>query len=226
MTDLKGKKFVASYSGGKDSVLAIKRAVDAGLRPLGLINMFKTDAKRSWFHGMSEDLLQKASESIGIPLSIIRTTGVQYEENYETALKEAKERGAEVCVFGDIDLEGHLRWCSARCENTGMEPYFPMLKEERKKVVYEFIDAGFSAIIKIVDTSRLPDVFLGRTLTREVVDEIEKSGADICGENGEFHTFVFDGPLFKNKVKFTVGGMIMQDKYAVLPLNAQSSTEN
>ena len=216
MDDLNGKKFVASYSGGKDSILAIYRAVTAGLKPLGLINMFNTDAGRSWFHGMTDDLLHKASESIKIPLSIIKTTGEKYVENYEIALLNAKSKGAEMCVFGDIDLEGHLNWCTARCENTGLIPYFPLFKEERKKAVYEFIDAGFSAIIKIVDTTRLPDRFLGKILSREVVDEIEKSGADICGENGEYHTFVFDGPLFSEKVSYSVKGRMARDKYAVL----------
>ena len=216
MIDLEGKKFIASYSGGKDSILAIYRAISAGLEPLGLLNMYNMDAGRSWFHGMSEDILYRASESMNIPLSIIRTTGEKYEENYERALLAAKEKGAEVCVFGDIDLEGHLNWCTARCEKTGIIPFFPLLQEERKKVVFEFIDAGFSAIIKIVDTTRLPDRFLGKILSREAADEIEKSGADICGENGEYHTFVFDGPLFRDEVSYSVKERIARDKYAIL----------
>ena len=220
MDDLRGKRFLASYSGGKDSILAIYRAINAGLEPMGLATAYKSDALYSWFHGMSEELLQSASDSLAIPLTLIRTTGVEYNVNFEKAMTNAKNAGAEVCVFGDIDLEGHFAWCTERCESVGLLPYFPLKNEDRKKVVYEFIDAGFSAIIKIVDTTRLPEEFLGQTLTRDVVNDIEKHGADICGENGEYHTFVFDGPLFSGKIPFAVKERLVMDKYAVL--NIQS----
>jgi len=218
MNELHGKKFIASYSGGKDSMLAINRAINAGLEPMGLITMYNTDARRSWFHGMNESLLKKASDLMAIPLTLIRTTGPQYQERFEEALLDAKGMGAQVCVFGDIDIEGHIEWCTERCEKTGMKPYFPLLKEDRKKVVYEFADAGFSAIIKIVDVSRLPERFLGQIISRETADEIEKTGADICGENGEYHTFVYDGPLFSGRVDFQVGEILSLDNYLGLDL--------
>ena len=214
--DLRDKLFVASYSGGKDSVLAIYRAVNAGLRPHSLITTHNVDERRSWFHGMTEELLLNVSASLDIPITLVKTTGAQYRESFEKALSDAMAKGAEVCVFGDIDIEGHLQWCTERCDEVGLIPYFPLLKEDRKKVVYEFIDAGFSAIIKIVDTSRMPGEFLGQTLSREVVDEIEKSGADICGENGEYHTFVYDGPLFSKRVQFSIVERLVRDKFVVL----------
>ena len=214
--DLKNKKFAASYSGGKDSIFAVYRAIAAGLVPMELITTYSE--KRSWFHGMAESLLQRASASVEIPLTLIRTPGDQYQENFEKTLAASKEKGAEVCVFGDIDIEGHLKWCTERCEAAGLIPYFPLWKEDRKKIVRDYIDAGFKAVITIIDTNRMPDGFLGQTLTRDVVDAIEKSGADICGENGEYHTFVFDGPLFKNKVDFTIIERLRRDKYATLSI--------
>ena len=216
--NMSGKKFIASYSGGKDCVLSIYRAVSAGLEPAGLITTYKTDAIYSWFHGMSEALLQRASDSLAIPLTLIRTTGEKYTINFEKALTEAGERGAQVCVFGDIDIEAHLKWCTERCENTGLTPYLPLWGEDRKSIVYDFIDSGFSSVIKIVDTTRLPEKFLGRTLTKDTIDEIEQHGADVCGENGEYHTFVYDGPLFSEKVDFSIKGQAMWDKYAALEL--------
>lgn len=120
--------------------------------------------------------------------------------------------------FGDIDLEGHLEWCTQRCKAVGLEAFFPLWKESRKKLVYEFIDLGFKTLITVVDTSRMPEYFVGKVLTREVADEIEKSGADICGENGEYHTFAFDGPLFKNAVKFDVGDKLKIDNLAIVPI--------
>ena len=218
MNNLHGKKFVASYSGGKDSILALYRAVNSGLSPLELITTFNIDAGRSWFHGMGEDLMRKISASLSMPVRLVKTTGEQYEANFEKALAEAKEKGVQVCVFGDIDIENHLEWCTLRCEKTGLIPYFPLWKEERKKLVYEFIDAGFSAIITVVNTNLMPKKFIGQILSREVVDSIEKSGADICGENGEYHTFTFDGPLFSDKVEFTVKEKVERDNYLILDL--------
>lgn len=214
--DLQNKKFVASYSGGKDSIFAVYRAIEAGLEPMELITTY--NEKRSWFHGMSESLLQRVSASVAIPLTLIRTPDKLYTENFEKALTASKEKGAEVVVFGDIDIEGHLEWCSVRCEKVGLIPYFPLWKESRKKLVYDFIDAGFSTAITIVDTTRMPEEYLGQVLDRSVADAIEKSGADICGENGEYHTFTFDGPLFTQKVDFLVRARTHWEKYAILNL--------
>ena len=218
MNSFSGMKFIASYSGGKDSVLAINRAVNAGMLPIGLITANNINSKRTWFHGADQDLLEAASDSLAMPLTYISTPGDAYADNFEKALLAAKDMGAQVCVFGDIDIRGHLDWCAERCENTGLMPCFPLRDESRKKVVYEFIDAGFRAVIKIVDTARLPEVFLGQTLSRNIVDEIERIGADICGENGEYHTFVYGGPLFSHDIGYTIKDKSKHDKYAVLEI--------
>ena len=218
MDNMEGKKFVASYSGGKDSVLAVYRALNAGLLPLGLMTTYDPGAGRSWFHGISESLLKRAAASLSIPLFLLKTSGGQYEENFEKALTEVKTHGAEVCVFGDIDIEEHLGWCTRRCENTGLTPYFPLLEDNREKLIYEFLDAGFSAVITVVNTVLLQRDFIGELLTREIVEAIKKKGADVCGENGEYHTFVFDGPVFTNKVAFSVKQSIERDGYAMLDL--------
>jgi uncharacterized protein (TIGR00290 family) len=216
--DFKGKNFIASYSGGKDSTLAIYRAIKSGMNPLELVTTYNTSMAQSWFHKIPDTLLCKVSYEIGIPISLIQTPGEKYTENFENKLREAKGRGAQVCVFGDIDLEEHLEWCTKRCKAVGLDAFFPLWKEERKKLVYEFIDYGFKTMITVVDTKRLPEKFLGRILSRETADEIESYGADICGENGEFHTFAFDGPLFKNPVNFSTGEIARSENYSVLPL--------
>jgi len=221
---LAGKKFVASYSGGKDSTFAICRAIKAGLQPLELIITYNTDANRSWFHGVTESLLQEVSASLAVPVRLIKTSGEQYKENFENALAKAKENGAEVCVFGDIDIEGHIEWCTARCEAVGLIPFFPLFGENRKKLVYEFIDKDFSTIITIVDTSRMPKDTLGQILTREIADYIEASGADICGENGEYHTFTFDGPVFSKAINYVKLGTVQRDKYEILHIDGALPT--
>lgn len=218
MDNLKGKKFIASYSGGKDSTLAVYRAISQGMIPVEMFTTYNIDKKRSWFHGIPQNILERISKEIDIPVTLIRTKGEEYTKNMEAKLSQAKEMGAEYCVFGDIDLEGHLAWCTERCNNVGIKAYFPLWKESRKDLVYEFIDSGFKTIITIVDKTRMPEKFLGQILTREVADAIEESGADICGENGEYHTFAYDGPLFKNPVKFTRGEKVEEDKYVIIPI--------
>ena len=216
-----GKKFIASYSGGKDSTLAIYRAIKQGMIPLELITTYNIDKERSWFHGIPEPLLNKISKEISIPITLIKTTGEKYAENFEAKLRHAKELGAEVCVFGDIDIEDHLKWCSDRCEAVGLEAYFPLWQEDRRDLVYEFIDLGFKTIITVVDNSRMPANFAGQILTRDVAEDIAKSGADICGENGEYHTFAFDGPLFAHPVKFKIGDMIKVDNFSIVPIEEE-----
>ena len=210
-------KFAISYSGGKDSALALYRAVKQGNDPIALITTYNTDATRSHFHGLTEEGLKSVSNSLNIPLWLIKTNGDEYAANFEKALRRAKEQGAEACVFGDIDIEGHLKWCSERCENVGIAPFFPLWGENRKDVVYELIDSGFIANISIVNTKYLSDEYLGRQLTKEVAERIAADGADICGENGEYHTFVSAGPVFKYPVSFSFGEKYVRDDHAILP---------
>jgi len=215
---MKEKNFIASYSGGKDSTLAIYRAISQGMKPLELITTYNTDKNRSWFHGIPHTLLNTISGEMNIPISLIETSGELYADNFELKLKEAKENGAEVCIFGDIDLEEHLKWCTDRCKAAGLRTYFPLWQESRQKLVYEFIDLGFKTIITVVDTNRIPERFLGKLLTRSLADEIAECGADICGENGEYHTFAFDGPLFTKPVSFLTEEKIYSDNYAIIPI--------
>ncbi len=213
-----GKKFVASYSGGKDSILAIYRAIKQGLTPLALITTYNTDRKRSWFHGIPEAVLTRISKSLDIPIWLIKTSGDEYSENFEKTLQSAKELGAEICVFGDIDIEEHKKWCSERCQAVGMEALLPLWGEARDRLVYEFIDSGFTSNITVIDTRRMSECFLGQKLTKETMDLIAAQGVDICGENGEYHTFVSDGPIFNQPIDFSFGEKIVENGYAVLPI--------
>ena len=214
-----GKNFVASFSTGKDSTLAIYRAIKDNIIPQELITTYNTERKKSWFHGVPWNLLLNVSKSLNIPIKLIKTKGGDdYSLNFENTLAEAKENGAHLCIFGDIDLEAHLKWCTDRCLKAGLKAYFPLWQENREKLVYEFIDSGFKAVINVVNTTYLPERFLGKILTKEVAEEIKAHGADMCGENGEYHTFVFDGPIFQYPVNYRSGEMIKYNQYVILPL--------
>lgn len=216
-----GKKFVASYSGGKDSILALYRAIEQGMKPVALIITFNTDRNESWFHGVPEKLLQEVSRSLNIPIRLIKTSGEEYALNFEKELLLQKEQGVEACIFGDIDIEEHFEWCTKRCETVGIEAIFPLWKEDRKALVEEFIEVGFKANITVVDTTRLSEKHLGKCLSSETISSIVLEGADACGENGEYHTFVSDGPLFSYPVPFVYKDRTYSNQYAILPIQTK-----
>jgi len=212
-----GKKFVASYSGGKDSALSIFKAIQAGHELIGLITTYDIEADRSWSHGMPKEILERVATSLDVPAWPIYTTMSDYAKDFTAALRHAKSFGAEACVFGDTDIEGHLHWGEERCQEAGIEAIFPLWRKSHQEVVYDMIDQGFIATINVVDTKQLDDRFLGLVLTKEVADAIAATGADICGENGEYHTFASDGPIFRHSVEFTLDDKVMRDHYAILP---------
>lgn len=212
------KRFVASYSGGKDSVLAIHRAIRQGMEPACLIITYNTDAGRSWFHGIPEALLEEVSDALKIPIHLIRTGGEAYRDSFVTELRRQKQAGVDCCVFGDIDIDDHLAWCEDVCREAGLEACFPLWKEARADLVREFIASGFTAEITIVDTTRLSEKHLKMKLSEEALESIGSEGADICGENGEYHSFVSDGPLFLHPVAFTWGETVHRGNYAIAPV--------
>lgn len=218
MKNVKGIPFVASYSGGKDSVLAIHRAVSGGMILQALIITYNLDKGRSWFHGIPGEVLAQVEQSVGVPVRLIETTGDKYNENFERVLLEQKALGAQACVFGDIDIPGHLEWGMERCKAVGMEACFPLWQESRAALVRECIESGFAPVITVVDSKRLSPDFLGRRLTLDVMKEIEAAGADVCGENGEYHTFVVDGHIFSSPIPVSFGSPLMQGDYGVLPM--------
>ena len=215
---LPGTRFVASYSGGKDSVLAIYRAIRCGMKLQALLITYNTDRGRSWFHGVPENVLEQVSESIGVPIRLIRTTGAQYADNFEKVLKAEQQNGAQACVFGDIDIEGHLEWCTARCEAVGLKACFPLWQENRRMLVEECVQSGFRATITVVDTERLDSSFAGKPLTLETIGQMETAGIDSCGENGEYHSFVTDGPIFSKPIPVTFDTAIVLNGYAITPI--------
>ena len=212
------EKFVMSFSGGKDSILALHRMIKSGHEPVALATTVKKNEDKSWTHGLGNDLLKKVSESLKIPILLAECNVEEYEERFEDVLNKAKEMGASICAFGDIDIEQHRQWDQDRCTNTGLKSEFPLWQENRESLVYEFIDSGFSTIIKNVNLNNMNEQFLGKKLTREVIEEIKQTGSDACGENGEYHTFVIDGPLFSKPIEFNNKGVKIINGYGFLDI--------
>ena len=181
-------EFAASFSGGKDSTLAIKRMIDRGHRIVSIIVSTREDKKLSWTHNIEREYFKKAADILRCDVIFTDTSVDDYEKNFEEALMESKKLGAQCCVFGDIDIVEHLKWNKERCVNAGIECIHPLLFEDRNKIVDEFLSSSIDAEIIKVDEKIMDSEFEGKRFNQEFVDEIKFMGIDACGENGEFHT--------------------------------------
>lgn len=198
-------KFVMSYSCGKDSTLALSRLKASGGEPVGLLIMVNEEMNRSWFHGADYRLLEKYSRALDIPLLLCPSSGDSYADAFEEGLRRAGDLGAEAVGFGDIDILEHRLWCEERCFRVGLAARFPLWQKSRSSVVEELIDQGYCCLIKSIDNRILHRELLGRPLNREIVEQIRVGGADVCGENGEYHTLTVDGPIFRHRVSVQTG---------------------
>lgn len=204
------KKFVTSFSGGKDCAMSLYMMKEKGFIPDSIIITVKET--NSWTHGINLKMIEEYEKVLGLKVYPVFCRIDNYEEEFEKTLKRIKEESdVNICVFGDIDIEQHLNWNKRRCKNVGMECIMPLEKINREEAVERFIDSGFKAIIKKVNLNYLNESFLGRELNRETIEDIKRYAKeknieiDLCGENGEYHTVVFDGPIFNRKLEYSFG---------------------
>lgn len=225
MTDTTGWKqnaqnrpFIASFSGGKDSTLALYKASQVG-QAVGLLVMLEEEGKRSRSHGMPPELIQAQADSIGLPVFTAAASWADYESVFMHLLEKAKQQGAEVLVTGDLDMPAHGCWHDKVTKNAGLQLGMPLWEMDHREAVDEFINLGFITMIVTVNLSLgMTEDDLGRILTPEYVLELEARKIDPCGEGGEFHTTVIDGPLFQQPIAVRKCPIIRDGDYAFLPL--------
>lgn len=201
-------KVFASWSGGKESCLACYRAISSGLDVAYLLNFVDEDGKRSRSHGVPSYLLGMQAEALGIPIVHVRTTWGEYERNMKVAVEELKTKGVEGGIFGDMDLAEHRAWNERVCSEMGIEALFPLWKRNPEELMLKFIEEGFEAY---VIASTLGEEWLGRKVDKAFINDMKKLGIHPCGESGEYHTFVIDGPLFKRAIEITDTKQIERD---------------
>jgi uncharacterized protein (TIGR00290 family) len=195
-------KIVAAWSGGKDSCFACYKAIQEGHEVSNLLIMM-SDPSISNFHMIRSDMLDAQSQAIGIPIAKWTTTPDTYEQEFKKALLQMKARGVEGIVTGDVfDVALHeAGWLDRICKEVSLTPLRPLWHRDTQQILEEFINAGFKATVVRI-TNLLSIDWLGREINKKFLDDLLKLGTvDPCGENGEFHTFVTDGPLFKNRIK-------------------------
>ncbi len=208
--------FVSSWSGGKDACLATYRMIQSGHKPKALLTMMEADSLHSRAHALPVNLLKAQAAALNIPL--ITQAADDYKKCYIEALNQLKKSGIKDAVFGDIDLQAHKDWQEEIGELVGYKMHFPLWEESHQKLVYEFVDAGFNTVIIGVKQDVLEQDFLGKTLNYETLESLDKKGIDICGEGGEFHTFVTDGPIFEQGLTLEPKGVFSQNGYDFLKL--------
>jgi uncharacterized protein (TIGR00290 family) len=213
--------FACSFSGGKDSCLAIYRAIHAGGDAKKLITMFTEGGERSRSHGLHLSVITAQSQAMNIPLLTRATSWNDYEKHVTAALTSVRKEGVQRVVFGDIDLQEHRDWEEHVCSGIGIRPFLPLWLEERRSLLGEFLELGFCAMIIAVKENVLPTSLLGKTLSRTVIEEIEGHGADACGEEGEYHTLVYDGPIFQLPLPLTRGEEMLRNGYWFLDLHVK-----
>ncbi|WP_407669669.1 Dph6-related ATP pyrophosphatase [Paenibacillus kobensis] len=217
-TGAQGRKFVASYSGGKDSTLALYTAMQTG-EALGLIVMLEEEGKRSRSHGLPPEIIRAQADSIGLPVYTAAASWDDYEAAFTGLLIEARSQGAEVLVTGDLDMPAHGCWHDKVTAGVGLQLGMPLWEMDHRKVIEQFIDLGFITVVVTVNLSLgMREDDLGRTITHDYVRELIERGIDPCGEGGEFHTTVVDGPLFKHPISVRKCAIVRHGEYAFLPL--------
>jgi uncharacterized protein (TIGR00290 family) len=209
------EKVLLSWSGGKDSAFAlykIKNSVDYEI--VALLTTITKDYDRISMHGIRSALLMRQVESIGLPLEKIFISKTSSEEEYESIivdiLTKYKKAGVTSVVFGDIFLEDVKRYREANLLKIGMRGIFPLWKSDTFECATALIRLGFKAIVTCVDSKFLDRSFAGRSFDEKFLAELPSS-IDPCGENGEFHSFVWDGPIFQRRVSHRIGRVYLRD---------------
>ncbi|WP_040225381.1 hypothetical protein [Bhargavaea cecembensis] len=210
---MKEEPFFCSWSGGKDSALAFYRAVQMGGRPERLLTMFDGEGDRSKSHAASESIIRAQADRLEVPLVIRRAGWTDYKDEFLSGLEEIREAGIRTGVFGDVDLEDHLKWVRDTCAEKGMTAEHPLSGMSRKEVVEAFLDAGFRALVVVGQDGRFPTGWVGRPFDAALIRDMEERGIDPCGESGEFHTLVTDGPVFREPLPVRIEGTTERDGY-------------
>jgi uncharacterized protein (TIGR00290 family) len=201
-----------NWSGGKDSALCLHRVRQSGAFRIDcLLTSVNAAYGRVSQHGVRIDLLERQAASIGLPLHKLVLPATLTMGRYDTLMRETlarfRARGVTTSVFGDIFLEELRAYREARLAEAGFTGAFPLWKADTRALAREFIDLGFRAVVVCVDEKHLDASFAGREFDRAFLDALP-AGVDPCGEHGEFHTFVYDGPLFRAPVPFARGEVV------------------
>lgn len=221
------EKIIFCWSGGKDSALALNRILnDPRYEVVTLLTTCNEYFQRVSMHGVRLELLERQAAAIGLPLEKVfvsqRSSNDEYQQKMSASLLAHKARGVTGCAFGDIFLEDLKAWREANLAQVGLRGIFPIWKEDSQALIREFFALGFGTVVCCVN-----DAYLDKNAVGQIVDEAFVRAlppeVDPCGENGEFHSFAFAGPVFRQPVKFKIGEKVYRPVEMTHPGNDNSS---
>jgi len=209
------EKVLFTWSGGKDSALALYELQKGnGHKVVALLTTLTKDYDRISMHGVRSILLEQQANSLGLAIEKVYISKNSSNEEYEAKMREVLQKyltaGVSSVVFGDIFLEDLRKHREDNLAKVGMKGIFPIWKTDTTELAHRFIDLGFKAIITCIDSNFLDKTFVGRLFDRQLLSELP-ANVDPCGENGEFHSFVYDGPIFQKRVSYTKGEVALRD---------------
>jgi len=206
---------IVSWSGGKDSAIALHEIIkNQKYKISALLTTVTEDYDRISMHGVRRILLERQVASLGFALEKVfiskNATHEEYESNMGQVLTKYKETGVTSVVFGDIFLEDLRQYREDKLATLGMHGIFPIWKRDTQELAHSLTELGFKAVTTCVDNNMLGKQFVGRLIDEQFLSELPAT-VDACGENGEYHSFVYDGPIFKERVPYTLGEIILRE---------------
>ncbi len=222
------EKIVFCWSGGKDSALALNRLrKDDRYEVVSLLTTCNEHFRRVSMHGVRLELVEQQAEAIGLPLEKIfvsqRSSNEEYQQKMSACLLAHKARGVTACAFGDIFLEDLKRWREENLARVGMRGVFPIWRMDSRELIREFFELGFGTVICCANDAYLDENAVGRKIDQEFIATLPPN-VDPCGENGEYHSFAFAGPIFRAPVKFTIGEKVYRPVEVTHPVDSGSTS--
>jgi uncharacterized protein (TIGR00290 family) len=210
------EKTILSWSGGKDSALALYEVqMSRDCEIVALLTTITEGYDRSSMHGIRRSLIEQQADVVGVPLEKVPLSRVSSNEEYESRMREIleryKARGVSSVVFGDIFLEDVRRYREDKLASIGMKGVFPLWGKETAGLARTFLGLGFKAVITCVDSEQMDPSHAGRAFDEQMLTSLPTS-VDPCGENGEFHSFVHDGPIFRHPILFSKGEVVLREE--------------
>ena len=204
-------KVFCSWSGGKDSALACYRAKQQGCEVAYLLTILATTGRYSRSHRLSREILLAQAEAVEIATHHRCASWNTYEKEFNKALSFFRNEGIARGVFGDLDLEEHRKWVQGRCARRDIMPLFPLWNQKREGLLRQLVEVGFEAVVIAIKDNVLDRTWLGRRIDEKFIDAEQEAGIDVCGENGEYHTLVVDGPIFSKKIHIGESRTVRRD---------------
>ncbi len=215
-----GEKVFVSWSGGKDSSLALLLAKEQGLDAACLLSFVGADG-HSRSHGLKTEMLRVQASALGMPLEMKEVTWEGYEQGFEEAVNRIKgQYSLTGGVFGDINLEEHRQWVEKMCNRCGIGYNLPLWMMEERSVSEELIKRGGKAMVVAIQSDLVDQSWLGRLMDEHYIEYCLSNKISPCGEGGEAHTLVVDGPLFEQPLQYTLGAIKHDQNRSLLEVNA------